>query len=219
MLVKNQILELKFSCMRNDKKQYFLNKGYKPIDNLIKVKAEDLHPSNKYIVKIYCDYCDKLLEQEYRKVFKEIKHCCKKCSPIKQRELCLEKHGVENPGQLQSVKDKVKQTNIERYGHENAAHGKEAKEKVKNTLLERYGVTNAYQIDSVRQTTLENHGVLFPFQSKEIQEKQKQTMLELYGVEYPTQNKEIMDKVKKTTLERYGFEVVSKNEQIKEKKV
>lgn len=219
MLIKNQILELKFNVMRNDKKQYFLEKGYIPINKFIQVKAEDLHPGNKYTVQISCDYCEKIFEQEYRKVFKEKKHCCKKCSPIKQKELFLEKHGVENPGQLQSVKDKVRNTNLEKYGVENPGQIPEVKEKVRNTMLEKYGVTNAYQIESVRQTTLENHGVMFPFQSQEIQEKSKQSMLETYGAEYAWQVPVLWDKVKKTMLERYGFEYTSQVPEFKDRAI
>lgn len=60
------------------------------------------------------------------------------CSNCKRKLHFLEKYGVENPAQLQSVKDKIKKTNIEKYGTPVAAKNSSIKAKMKHTLKEKY---------------------------------------------------------------------------------
>ena len=81
---------------------------------------------------------------EYRKQIKE-----------EWKNNVIKKYGVENVGQLQEVKDKIKATNEERYGvsstlkikeiHElgvKAAHSKSAQKKMVNTLINKYNFKN-----------------------------------------------------------------------------
>ena len=44
----------------------------------------------------------------------------------------LDKYGVENPQQVQFIKDKTKQTCLEKYGSEYAISSKEIKDKISN---------------------------------------------------------------------------------------
>lgn len=202
MLIENQTIQLKTKGMHKKNKDHLLSKGYNINLDYIEVRIDDLLPTSTYMVNLICDYCNKnIINWAYSKALQE-KHCCKKCSPIKQEEIFLEKYGVRNPYQL----DKVKQTFINKYGVENPGQIPEVRKRVENTLLERYGVTNSYQIESVRQTTLDNHGVEYPFQSEIVREKQKETMIEEYGVENPTQNEEIYNGILERNIERWGVE-------------
>ena len=162
---------------------------------------------------------------------KDIRSCieksglfCKECSiksgRIKQIESCLEKYGVENPFQSETIKDKIKATNLERYGVSNG-HSQIVRDKIKATNLERYGIEYSSQSQLVRDkgkiTCLEKYDVEFSLQSQLVKNKGKATNLERYGVEYASQSQIVKDKTKATNLQRYGVEYCSQNTEIFEK--
>jgi len=99
----------------------------------------------------------------------------------------IERYGVENPSQLQKIKDKKRETYLEHLGVEHPSQSKIIKEKIK-------------------QTSKEHYGVEYPSQSQEIKEKVKQTNLERRGVEYSLQSKEVQSKIKQIMKDRYGKE-------------
>ncbi len=72
----------------------------------------------------------------------------------------LEKYGVENPFQLEDIKNKSKQTKLERYGDEN------------------YSNRNQY-----KQTCIEKFGSESPFGNKNVREKSKETIINRFGSE------------------------------------
>lgn len=128
---------------------------------------------------------------EYRKQIKE-----------EWKNNVIKKYGVENVGQLQEVKDKIKATNEERYGvsstlkikeiHElgvKAAHSKSAQIKRVNTLINRYNVTNALNLATERDFS-------------KAEERRKKTRLEKYGNE----NYNNREKMKRTNVEKFGTE-------------
>lgn len=196
MIIQDQLIEIKISSFSN-KRKYFLAKGYKPnSQDIIYAKVEDLPEGSHYKVKVICDYCGDLNIKPFSAAIRITKHCCKKCIYKKAKETNLEKYGVENPGQMEDVR-----------------------EKVVNTMVERYGVTNAYQIESVRKTTLKNLGVEFPFQSEKVREKQKETMLDIYGVENPTSNEDILSRVVETNIQRYGVKNPMQVTEFREKQI
>lgn len=86
--------------------------------------------------------------QPYHITFSQF--CSPKCTgkgTTKKRVSTLkEKYGVENVGQLDSVIDKIKQTNHERYGEKNT----QKIEKHKATCLEKYGVDSFSQTDAFK---------------------------------------------------------------------
>ena len=111
---------------------------------------------------------------------------------------CFEKYGVTSTNQLQSKKEKVKQTNLARYGVENPYQSKEImqnayrkklgvdnpwqsekiKDKIKQTKLEKYGDENYNNKEKIRDTQFKNQGC-YGFNN----EKQRQTMIDKYGVD------------------------------------
>ena len=133
----------------------------------------------------------------------------------------FEKYGVENPLQLEEIKNKVKQSNIKKYGVENVLQSEEVKAKVKQTNMERYGVENVLlnpEIKSRRDNTLiEKFGTLYPLQNEECLNKCKNTNIEKYGVENVSQSKEVRDKVEKTNIEKYGVKNIGQSKEIREK--
>ena len=188
----------------------------------------------------FCKTCKNLLS--YNKRYQ--KYCSDKCMKSDknlmlrryqtQKENNLKKYGVENPGQLQSVKDKVKQTCLEKYGVESVLqleHIKECarknqienkneiNEKRKRTCLEKFGCEYSLQSneikEKIKQTCLEKYGVDNVWKSEEIKNKIKQTCLEKYGKEYFTQTDEYLNELKDTSLKKYGTEHPLKSDFIK----
>lgn len=173
------------------------------------------------------------------------KYCSKQCSSSKDaRQLqyklrsnaLLKNYGVENVFQLDSVKEKIKQTNLERYGFENPNQNKDIKQKAINTFnkksedekrkiylkaketnLKKYGPNNYANREKAKKTFIEHFGVECPFSSDIIKQKIKQSNLERYGVENVFSSDIIKQKIKQTNLERYGQESCMSVDEIKNK--
>ena len=90
----------------------------------------------------------------------------------KIKETCLEKYGVENPRQNKAVVDKARQTNIERYGDISFAKTETGLQKIKDTMQEKYGADNFMRSESAKAVI---PGMVI---------KSKQTQLEKYGAEH-----------------------------------
>src|SRR6266403_1064476 len=87
----------------------------------------------------------------------------------------LEKYGVENPAQLESIQ-KLKKVNYKnKYGVEHQMKRIDIQNKVKNNLKENYGVEHTFHVpyikEKIKQTHLERYGVDHPMRNDEIQEK------------------------------------------------
>ena len=70
---------------------------------------------------------------------------------------------------LDSVKNKIKETNIKRYGVEWSAQNKEINQKTINTQIKKYG--GVFNPEKVKKTNIEKYGVEKPFMSSDIQNK------------------------------------------------
>lgn len=149
----------------------------------IDVKIEDLPQLSHVKVQVQCDYCGKeyemTLDSATAQLAKYPKIACKDCKGKKQRDVTLEKYGVENTMQLKECREKIKQTMIERYGVDNPQKSKEIHERQQKTMIEKYG-----------------HKC--PLNNPEIRAKAFQTINSRYGTDYPFQNAEIRDKAFKT---------------------
>ncbi len=139
------------------------------------------------------------------------KYCSSKCSNSsldkknKIKQTNLERYGVENPFQSESIKSKIKQTNLERYGVENPAKAQESKHKHDQTMLTKYGSLSYNNQSKYKETCLKRYGVENPFQSESIKSKIKQTNLNKYGVgdytqsqDYQSRHDEIQSKINNT---------------------
>ena len=115
---------------------------------------------------------------------------------INQRNNLLEKYGVTNAAQLDSVKQKTRETNLRKYGTEHHSQNDEIKKKTLNS----YNMRTDQQRDDTqqkrKQTSLEKYGVEHHMKSSSQQAKVKTTNIDRYGVPFPLQNTESLLKMK-----------------------
>lgn len=155
-----------------------------------------------------------------------------KCSDVmknrvdNQRINLMEKYGVTNAAQLQSVQQKTKETNLRKYGVEHHSQNKTVKEKTVSTRKAR----TQDQIDSEhnkrKQTSMNKYGVAHHMMLPSQQEKVQSTTTDRYGVAFPLQNEDSLSKMKSawktnsnetmnekrknTLLDRYGVSAASR---------
>lgn len=212
MLVPNQTIETTWMPAN---REHYIARGYKYTKTRqpLKVKAEDLPNGSQMKVRVICDYCGKEFEKHYVNYLKEHdeitnKDCCHDCQPKKTHEILQKTYGVDSFFQLDSTKEKIKQTCLEKYGVERACQSQEIKDKIATTNLERYGnktaLLNPKIKEKAEQSCLERFGVTNVFASSEIQDKIKQTNLERYGEGNIAHTPEISAKIKQNNLEKYG---------------
>ena len=206
--------------------KYYKNLGYDVSLKEIEIDIEHLSSGSKLKVDVKCDYCDniKIISYcDYNKSTKNdtLKYACRDCGHLKQKDLCIEKFGVDNYFKLDSVKEKIKKTNLEKYGKENYTQTDEYKEKSIKTNLEKYGKENYSQTDEykflVKQTNLDKYGKESYTQTDEYKEKSIKTNLEKYGKENYSQTDEYKERVRQTNLEKRGVEHHSQTDEYKEK--
>lgn len=138
----------------------------------------------------------------------------------KARRSNLKKYGVENPMELQDVKEKIKATNLERYGKSSYLATKECREGLKQKALEKYGVDHFSKAEEVKikskETSVERHGDLFQ-RTKKWKDKVKKVCMERYGVESISMVDEFKVKKEKTMMEKYGGKSALCHPEFKEK--
>lgn len=169
--------------------------------------------------------CSNTVNKTFRNVI-ELSGCyCSECTKIhryaKVKKTCLDKYGVSNVSQLDSIKEKKEQTSMDNFGVKYALQLPEFRENSKKVCLERYGVENSMQSDVVKEkskkTSIERYGVEYPMMNNDIKEKIKKTCNEKYGTDSPLQNDKIKEQIKKTNLEKYGVEYIGQSKEIQNK--
>lgn len=147
--------------------------------------------------------------------------CCQKCAsklgPITFTETCRQKYGVNNVFQLESVKQKSKQTRKDKYGDENYRN----MDKIRQTNLKKYGVEYFMQcedgINKFKKSMNDKYGVDFPLQNEDILDKMRKTNLERRGVEWTMQDQSVIDKYENTCINKYGCRRPNQNPEIMKK--
>ncbi|MCK9369652.1 hypothetical protein M0R04_07070 [Candidatus Dojkabacteria bacterium] len=90
---------------------------------------------------------------------------CPKCGNINRENTMIKMHGIKNVSQLETVKDKKKQSSLEHYGTEHTLQSPMLREQIKQTNLKNHGVEHILQVpefrDKGKQTNVNNHGVEF----------------------------------------------------------
>lgn len=154
-MILEEFIEIKVHT--KNKSKYKDNK----IGDTIKIKVEDLTEGSSIKINVVCDNCltqKQITYYAYKKATKDRDYYCNKCSYLHTQKTLIDKYGVSNAMDIDSVKNK----------HLNSIQStdkKKSNQKRENTNLEKYGVK-------------------YTQQNKEIQEKTKNTTLEKYGVEY-----------------------------------
>lgn len=124
-------------------KKWFESKGYfyTKMGDEFKVKIEDLSKGSHSIIKYSCDYCDEIIEAEYKvylnnkKKSHTKKDCCKKCVGKKDKETNIDKYGLESLTGTEEYNKKASKTNLERYGYKHSSQNPMIKEKGKKTRI------------------------------------------------------------------------------------
>lgn len=154
----------------------------------------------------------------------------------------MEKYGVENISQLESIKRKKEDTMLKHYGVRHLMQDPNYRKQKEDELFEIYGVRNVSQLQTIKDkkkaTTRKNYGSDTYFTSEEgikrtketllkkygvdnvsksdiIKEKKIQTTLKNWGVENPFQAEALKTKSKETCLKKYGAEYVSQNPEVR----
>ena len=207
----------------------------------IKINIDELTNGSHQKIEVICDVCDIECSVEYISYIKSGNiggsYLCRKCRLKKNN---LEKYGVENVFQLESVKNKIKIDNIIKYGVENVSQVKEIRNKAENTMIDRFGVRFSLQnkelVDKLKKNNISKYGVEnvsqldsikkiksdiwdnFSLDKKgEILEKRGNTNIERYGVECIFMDIIFRNRIMFTNIERYGYYNPSISEEIKNK--
>ena len=197
MIILPQLVKMNWN---NGNKNYYISKGYEftKIRREFLVHVLDLSKQSHKEVKVYCDYCGRIIKKPFRYVKENNKDCCEKCSPLKLRENNLEKYGVGSAMEREDIKEKIIQSNLKKYGYKYTLQIPEIKERIKQTNLEKYN--NPCSL----------HG-------EEIDKKARHTWIKKYGVDHPLKSQQIRFAIKRTNLEKYGCEFAQSSEEIKRK--
>lgn len=188
------------------------------------VKVLDLLPGSTAIITSICDNCLGEKKNEFRFYYEYTngitsEYYCGKCNIIKRKKTCLDKYGVENPMQSESVRNKLKDTLIETYGVDHYSKTEDYKHKIKQTCLDKYGVNNLFKSDfhkeKIKSTNLQKYGVEYPQQNSEIKQKTTDAFLRKYGVDRYSQLGECKDKVRKTSQIKWGVDSFSQTQESK----
>lgn len=166
------------------------------------------------------------------------RECINKLSGMKAKKAIKDKYGVDNPFQLDSVKEKSKRTNLIKYGSEYAIQSEEVKARQKNTFGSKSEKEISDIVEARKSTNISKYGVDNPAKNDAIKDKIKKTCRTRYGVDYASQSdefrskfnetianrtederKDILNRTKATNLERYGHEYVSQVPEIHSRQI
>jgi len=184
--------------------------------------VSNLKKKSPELIDAQCDSCGKIFSIKYinyhRNGNKDGFYTCKTC---KTKKTNLEKWGVENPSQIDSVKEKKKKTLIKNWGVDHPSKSDIIKEKKRETFQDRFGVDNPFQSDDIKEkikaTNINNLGVENPSQSEDIKEKKRETLVENWGVEHPLKSSEIKKRIVNSNLKNWGVKWTLQSDKIKEK--
>lgn len=193
----------------NDEKvlEYFKNKQFSNIQSI------DINII-KYLVNRFNDA--KTLKESFLrikyKIFERPKCSCGKELEFVGKNKIIFKRSCGNPKCKYKA---VTQTLYKNFGVINVFQLDTVKEKIKETCLEKYGVTSPKKTkivnDKYKETCLKKYGVDNAFKNKHIKEKYKQTCFKKYGVDHNWKIKEEQEKShSKEALEKC-FETQKKN--------
>jgi hypothetical protein len=165
MLNRNKLKE---SYVRDHlPEEYSAVKEFQKINNLYDFERFSqilYHYCNNMISVPLCNYCKKDNNNFLGFDLGYSPGCCGSCniqltrpkSNLTRKLNTIEKYGVEHTTQLDSVKEKMKNTNLEKYGVEHYSQTEEYKRKVENTNLEKYGVKNYTQTEEYKKKSERN---------------------------------------------------------------
>lgn len=172
--------------------------------------------SNDEIIKLIKDSLD--FDVNYKLIYHVVnKYNITYDNSKRLKNVFIKRFGVDNPGRLPEVKEKIKKTNLKNGGCAYSFQRPDVIKKIKQTKLDRYGDAGYHNIEKMKQTNLDRYGVECSFQVEEVKEKAKQTCFEKYGVFHPMQTITIQEKLKQSFFNKFGYDSPLKNPDIKQK--
>jgi len=117
---------------------------------------------------------------------RSISESAKNISTKKYKQTCLNKYGVENISQLETIKEKKRQTFIKHYGVDNIRKSKEYMDALSDLMLIKYGkkrITGKHNLDykSIATKISQTKSNFSQKKREEIAEKAKKTIKENYN--------------------------------------
>jgi len=222
---------IKASIIQNVTKQEFISKKFLKLNNLTEQQCFDIVNENTPTCQICSINKPKFISWKHGYHIICIDKVCKKALRAERtKKTNLEKYGVENISQLDSIKQLKSDTlfgnfgtrdflNSEANSHtkydENGkqkAWSESSREMRDATNMERYGTTDIFSINGGREKALEKIK-----NDPEIRLRAQKTCMERYGVPFSFMNEEVKDKIKETCIERYGSANHMLNDAVKAK--
>ena len=134
--------------------------------------------SSRELVKFNCEFCNTEHVSMITNLIDKKELVCQKC---KLKKTLSDKYGAEN----YNNRDKSKQTCLERYGKENPLQVESIRQIVKDTNKQRYGsewlVQSDYFVEKAKETNNKKFGTDYNYQNKEWIKKSLLTRQERYG--------------------------------------
>lgn len=141
---------------------------------MILSNIENIGKWSKLLISLQCDSCGIKKDIQYKLYtsygYENGEYYCRKCKLKKNN---IDKWGVENVFQLESVKNKIKKTNLEKWGVENPSQNKEINKKIKDkiskldkesinkkrikTLIDKWGVDNISKLEETKNKKIESY--------------------------------------------------------------
>lgn len=115
-------------------------------------------------------------------------YCSKECRNKGHEQTVIERYGVKNVSELQSVRDKISERNS----------SKEVGERRCKHNLEKWGVKNVSQNEEIKKK------LSVVMKTDRYLENRKKTCIEKYGYDSPMKHKDVKQKRADTCFERYG---------------
>jgi hypothetical protein len=235
------------SCLEHTSKRIIWNAEL--LNNQIKKDSAEL--IGEYNSKLTIDseiHFKCLCGNEHTKGFRALvkwggakcKVCCDKSQQEKTKNHFMETYGVDNIAQVESIKEKRRETCLREYGVPYAIMSTAVKEQIVKRIEERtseeikktsnkrretcmivYGVPNASQNENVKkktkETCLREYGVISTALHPDIKKKQQESMLRNHGVKHNFQAGRLRDNRKITFMNKYGVEHPAQNQQVMER--
>ena len=219
MIISREVL---VKSKYNTNLDYYKSLGYNVNNDFFSVCVEDLLKNSFSLVKVSCDYCNKIEEIPYykwnRSMCSVVKKyaCSRKCTSQKTKESNLFNHGVTSLSKLEKTKEKTRITNTERWGVENVFESDIVKDKIKSSNIEKFGVDNPMKSEYIKRKQIDkmliNWGVDNASKSELLKEKKRETTFKNWGVYTPLQNDSLKEKYKATNLIKYGKEYFTQSD-------
>ena len=204
--------------------------------NIMKMNWEDSWPFSQVLYHYFLKYTNSTEEScgtcrncgartkfiSFKKGY--LPYCSSKCANSnkdkKQKciDTCIDKYGVSNVFEDESVKQKAIETCINKYGVHHASQAQSVKDKTKSTCQERYGVDNPFQTEGFYEkasnTFKRKYGVEWCSKSPVIKDKTKSTCQEKYGVDNPSFSQDVINKRHSTMIEHFGMWYTCTNDMV-----